>query len=203
MCWWKGYEHHESRQCLPTANRQEGWKMRGMLSRARQRAQSSCTWGCSPVRTLWSGVNKPASIHWEKTKNKKPHPSIHERDEKDSIFLSSLPKAQCSLFSEIYKQYVMHIGYIKTVWRKENLMAHGQCGELTLAHRLQNLGTGITCIRSSSTHTASLPLKWDARGSLPSSASNCGCEKIQIAAVILMVRAKLQELQLRNKIQGQ
>lgn len=121
-------------------------------------------------------------------KKEKPQPSACEKDDKD------LPKPQCNLFSELYKQYVMQTGYIKsssTVWWKQNLVPHGQCRELTLFHWLQSLGTSTTYIRSRSTQTVSLPLAWDAHGSLPSLTSICRCEKIHFVAIILMVRTKL------------
>lgn len=78
-------------------------------------------------------------------------------------------------------------------------MAHGQCRELTLAHRLQTLGTGITYIRSRSAQAASPPLTSDAHGWLPSLGSTCRCEKIQVVAIVLMVRAKLEQLWNKEK----
>lgn len=101
-------------------------------------------------------VNKPLHVLWGK-KGKKyiEQPSTCEEYEKDLLFLSTLPKPQYSLFSELYKHYLMHIGHVKnsfTVWWKETLMDCDQHSEFTLVDRLQSLGTNINNIHRTWEH---------------------------------------------------
>lgn len=103
-------------------------------------------------------------------------PSASEKYEKNLLFLSTLSKPQCILFSELYKHYPMHTGYVKhsfTVWWKENLVVRDQRRELMLAHQVQRQGTRITYFRSGSAWTVFLPLTLDIHSSFPSLTSKC------------------------------
>ena len=62
------------------------------------KAQISCMWGCSPVRTLWSNVNKPAYVLWGKKWKKQTQLSTYEKVEEDLLFCWPCPNlsAPCS-----------------------------------------------------------------------------------------------------------
>lgn len=83
--------------------------------RAGWRAHTSHMWGCSIVRKLAKNLSMDSGGKKGKKNKKKNKTALHLlRVWEGFFFLSTLPKPQCSLFSELYKHYIMHIGHVKS-----------------------------------------------------------------------------------------